>query len=261
MNDIFSLAGKNIMITGASGHIGRKLSEYCLKSGANLILVDINETSLISDTSQAYSKQCDYYYCDLEQADDLNQLIRKIQKKYICIDGIVNLAAFVGTSDLDGWCVPFEDQSFETWNRCIAVNLSAPFLIVQQLLPQLNQSESASIVNISSIYGQVGPDLSLYDGTGMGNPAAYAASKAGLAQFSRWLSTVTDQHIRVNTVTPGGVYRGQDETFVEKYVKKVPAGRMASEQDMLGIIILLLSDAGSYINGQDINVDGGFTAW
>jgi NAD(P)-dependent dehydrogenase (short-subunit alcohol dehydrogenase family) len=94
----------------------------------------------------------------------------------------------------------------------------------------------------------------------MGNPAAYAASKAGLAQLTRWLCTSLPDHFRVNTVTPGGVERGQDPEFVARYVSNTSLKRMATEEDLVGVILLLVSAAGAYITGQDIAVDGGWTA-
>ena len=125
----------------------------------------------------------------------------------------------------------------------------------------LRKSGSGSIINIASIYGINGPDFSLYEDTEMGNPAAYAASKGGLIQLTRWLSTSLAPKIRVNAVSPGGIFRNQPKNFVERYENKTPLGRMANEEDLKGIIAYLSSDLSSYVTGQNIVIDGGWTVW
>ena len=116
-------------------------------------------------------------------------------------------------------------------------------------------------MNLASIYGLVGPNLSLYTGTRMGNPAAYAASKGGLVQMTRYLATVLAPNIRVNAVAPGGIERGQDPQFVQRYEALTPMGRMGKESDVTGIIRFLIGPESSYLTGQCIAVDGGWTAW
>ena len=114
---------------------------------------------------------------------------------------------------------------------------------------------------MASIYGLVGPDLRLYEGTAMGNPAAYAASKAGIVQFTRWLATTLAPSVRANAITPGGIERGQAQSFHERYCQRTPLGRMATEDDFRGAIAYLASDASSYMTGQNLVIDGGWTAW
>jgi NAD(P)-dependent dehydrogenase (short-subunit alcohol dehydrogenase family) len=127
--------------------------------------------------------------------------------------------------------------------------------------PLMEGCSGASIINIGSIYGLCGPDLSLYEGTEMGNPAAYAASKGGVIQLTRWLATVLAPEVRVNCLSPGGVLRNQPEVFIERYIRRTPLRRMAVEEDFKGAIAFLASDLSSYCTGQDIAVDGGWTAW
>ena len=174
---------------------------------------------------------------------------------------VVNNAAFVGTSALAGWAVPFEQQTTDTWRRAIEVNLTAPFELVRGLLPLLRATPGANIVNIGSIYGALGPDWALYADTPMANPAAYAASKGGLLQLTRWLATTCAPAIRVNAVSPGGIARGQPDAFVERYVARTPLARMASEADLAGAVTFLASDLAAYITGQVLAVDGGWSAW
>jgi NAD(P)-dependent dehydrogenase (short-subunit alcohol dehydrogenase family) len=123
------------------------------------------------------------------------------------------------------------------------------------------ESKGASIINVASIYGIAGPDWSLYEGTKIGNPAAYAVSKGGLIQFTRWLATTVAPGIRVNAISPGGILRGQPKNFVERYSAKVPLGRMAKEDDFRGIIAYLATDLSEYVTGQNISIDGGWSIW
>ena len=174
---------------------------------------------------------------------------------------LINNAAFVGTSTLEGWAVPFEGQSIETWQRAMEVNLTAPFHLCQMLAPALRRSEAGSIINIGSIYGQYGPNWALYEGTSMSNPAAYGASKGGLLQLTRWLATTLAPDIRVNAVSPGGIFRNQPASFVARYEAATPLGRMARETDMVGAVAYLASDLSCYVTGQNISVDGGWGAW
>ena len=162
---------------------------------------------------------------------------------------------------MDGWVAEFQQQSLDTWRRALEVNLTAVFELSQGLAPELKKKGKGSIINIASIYGVVAPDYELYRGTSMGNPAAYAASKGGLLQLTRWLATTLAPSVRVNAISPGGVERKQPPQFIDRYVKRTPLRRMAMEEDFKGVIALLASDSGSYITGQNLVVDGGWSIW
>ena len=129
------------------------------------------------------------------------------------------------------------------------------------MTPLLKATEGASIINIASIYGEYGPDWSLYEGTYMSNPAAYSASKGGLIQFTRWLATTIAPDIRVNAISPGGIFRNQPEVFVKRYEAKTPLGRMATEDDFRGVVAFLASDMSRYVTGQNLVMDGGWGVW
>ena len=129
------------------------------------------------------------------------------------------------------------------------------------MAPLLKESAGGCIINIASIYGSYGPDHSLYAGTEMGTPAAYAASKGGLIQLTRWLATTLGPGVRVNTVSPGGVFRNQPEVFVQRYRERTPLARMATEDDFRGAIAYLASDLSAYVTGQNLAVDGGWGVW
>jgi NAD(P)-dependent dehydrogenase (short-subunit alcohol dehydrogenase family) len=199
--------------------------------------------------------------CDLEVQDQRNTLLDIVKVNCAGLDCLINNAAFVGATDLQGWTTQFEGQTIDTWRRALEVNLTSVFHLCKALAPELRASLKGSIINIGSIYGELGPDWSLYDGTPMGNPAAYSASKGGLLQLTRWLSTTMAPHVRVNAISPGGLFRNQPKEFVERYVSKTPLKRMAIEDDFRGIIAYLASDMSSYVTGQNICVDGGWGVW
>lgn len=256
------MKGKSALVTGAFGHLGKTISQTLAELGADLILVDLEQsisleyTKMLTDT---FDINVQNHSCDLEREDDRKKLMSEVSnlKK---LDVLVNNAAFVGTSNLEGWAVDFNSQSTDTWRRAFEVNLTAPFDLIRDLSPLLGISSNGSIINIGSIYGQVAPSWEIYEGTEMSNPAAYAASKGGLVQLTRWLSTTLAPKIRVNSILPGGIYRGQNTNFVSNYERLTPMGRMANEDDFIGAIGFLASNLSKYVTGQSLNVDGGWTA-
>lgn len=264
IEQLINLSGRVAMITGGAGHIGRAAASTLAELGADIVLVDINSDAL----EQASLELTKEYGCkvlnvviDMESNVQIESICETITKEFNQLDIVINNAAFVGASGLQGWVTDFANQTVETWRRAIEVNLTAPFSIVQSCLPLLQNSSQPSVINIGSIYGVLGPDMSLYEGTNMGNPAAYAASKGGLTQLTRWLATVLGPNIRVNTISPGGVSRGQDAKFIERYIERTPLKRMATEEDFKGSIAYLASDLSSYVTGQNLIVDGGWSTW
>jgi len=262
--DLMNMEGRRTLITGATGEIGQKMAEVMAELGSDLILVDRTDkdfNSLVERLKNIREVDIQCIVCDLELEPNREKLIYDILSSETNINVLINNAAFVGDSDLEGWTTSFENQTVETWRRAIEVNLTAVFDLSKGLSPILRKTKNASIINISSIYGVVGPDHSLYENTDMANPAAYAASKGGLVQLTRWLSTSLAPCIRVNTISPGGVFRNQPESFVKKYESRTPLRRMATEDDLKGIVAYLASDLSLYTTGQNIVVDGGWTAW
>jgi NAD(P)-dependent dehydrogenase (short-subunit alcohol dehydrogenase family) len=252
-----SLSGRVALVTGAGGHVGRRIAAVLTELGAKVAGVDRDAASL--DGAPISGSPI---VADLANAAGCAAAVELALVAFGRIDVLVNNAAFVGTSALDGWAVPFERQGASAWNMALDVNLSAAFHLAQAAAPALRNGGHGAIVNIASIYGMVGPDWSLYDGTPLANPAAYAASKGGLLQLTRWLSTTLGPDIRVNAVSPGGIERaGQPESFVARYVARTPLRRMANEQDVADAVAYLAGDLAAYVTGQNIAVDGGWTAW
>ncbi len=260
LRELSNLQGRRALITGGAGNLGRVFADTLGELGADLLLVDLPGSKLeqfASELNVRWNVNVLSHYCDLESQVQRAELIKLVADSGEPLNILVNNAAFGGTSNLQGWSVPFEEQSVETWRRAIEVNLTAVFDLCKGLTPILRSSGNSSIVNIASIYGFLGPDWDLYKGTQMSNPAAYAASKAGLIQFTRWLSTTVSPEIRVNSISPGGIFRSQPEVFVKRYIEKTPAGRMAEEDDFRGAIAYLSSDMSRYVTGHNLVIDGG----
>ncbi|MHA1597315.1 MAG: SDR family oxidoreductase [Alphaproteobacteria bacterium] len=264
LKQLMDLSGRVALITGGAGHVGGEAASALAELGADVAIVDIDgakATVTAESIAKTHTVKSVGMTIDLADEAALKALPENVVKQFGRLDIIVNSAAFVGTSELEGWAVPFAEQSIETWRAALEVNLTAAFTLIQAAAPILEKSGSGSVINIASIYGMVGPDMRLYEATSMANPAAYGVSKGGLLQLSRWLSTALAPNIRVNSITPGGIWRGQPDSFVARYVERVPLGRMSREEDMKGAIAYLASDLSSYVTGENIVVDGGWTAW
>lgn len=264
LNTLADLTGRVAAITGGAGHLGRAMASALLQSGCTVILID-RDYAVLEQAKAGLSKYSGAALfavsCNLESGAARLEMARAVAQQHGKLDILINNAGFVGDTDLEGWATPFAEQSIETWRRALEVNLTAPFHLVQLFAPLLTKSGKGSIINISSIYGFLGPDMGLYDGTSMGNPAAYAASKGGLIQLTRWLATTLAPSVRVNTISPGGIGRGQPESFVNRYIDRTPLNRMGTEEDFLGVIAFLSSDLSSWVTGQNIVVDGGWSTW
>jgi NAD(P)-dependent dehydrogenase (short-subunit alcohol dehydrogenase family) len=255
-----SLEGRYGLITGGFGPLGLALANHLAESGANVIAVDLPKQIDRVRVKDVHPR-VEPMPCDLLVGEQIEKLVARVEEKANGLSFLVNNAAFTGGSGLEGYACSFEEQTDEAFDAALALNLAVPFRLTRRLTPSLRRSNNGSIVNIASIYGLVGPDLSLYSGTSMGNPAGYAASKGGLIQLSRYLATVLAPDIRVNCVNPGGIFRGQDQVFVDRYEARTPLGRMATEADLVGTVNWLVGDSAAYVTGQAITVDGGWTAW
>ncbi len=242
------LKGKVIVVTGGSGLIGKSILKNLLDNGAIAINAEINVEDNLEEG---------LIHCDVTNKVSVNKCINTIINKYKVIDGWVN-NAYPRTAD---WGKKFEEIPLESWKKNVDLQLNSVFICTQELLLVMKAQQFGSIVNVSSIYGTVGPDFSVYDGTNMTMPAAYSAIKGGVVNFSRYLAAYYGPFgIRINCVSPGGIFDNQNELFVAQYEKKVPLRRMGLPDDISPAISFLLSDDAKYITGQNIMVDGGWTA-
>lgn len=259
--EMFSLRGRRALVTGGAGPLGRVLAETLASQGADVIVSDLDagaSAGVAQELSEQHGTRCEAIAVNLLDPTGVRELVTAVEGD---IDILVNNAAFTGTSGMPGYAVPFEDQSDDAFETAARLNLRVPFSLARELAPRLRKSGNGSIINVSSIYGIVGPNMGLYEGTTMGNPAAYGATKGGIVQLTRYLSTVLAPSIRVNAFAPGGIERGQEAEFIARYERLTPLRRMATEDDFRGITAWLASAASRYVTGQTIAIDGGWSAW
>jgi len=242
------LKNKVIIVTGGSGLIGKEIIYDIKKKGGIAINGDIEiETNL------------DKGILNMDITDDKSiQIgIDLVMEKFKKIDGWVN-NAYPRTKD---WGVKFEDINPESWRKNLDMQLNSYFVCCQKVLKIMDIQKNGVIINIASIYGVVGNDFSLYEDFNGTSPAAYSAIKGGLINFTRYLASYFGKKgIRVNCVSPGGVLDNQPNSFINKYSAKVPLGRLADPKDIAPSVSFLLSDEASYITGQNLIVDGGWTS-
>ena len=267
MRSIASLArldGRVALVTGGAGHLGGAIADTLAELGATVCVLDVVAAGAAATAARlrtTYGTPSEALVVDLADDASVADVPRQIRESCGRLDILVNNAALVGTTALRGWAVPFADQRVDTWRQALDINLTAPFLLTQACHPMLQESGAGSIINIGSIYGMSAPVMSLYGGTGLGNPAAYAASKGGLLQLTRWLATVLAPAVRCNAVALGGIERGQTSEFVGRYVERTPLARMGREEDLKGAIAYLAGDLAGYVTGHTLVVDGGWTTW
>ena len=264
LKELMNLDGRVALVTGGGGRIGAALCEALAELGATLVVLDSSPDAagkVAARMEKEFGVQAVPLELDLSNEHSVSLAPTFVLERFGRLDILVNCAALVGTSELKGWIAPFAEQSAETWRLALEVNLTAPFLLTQACADALRESGKGSVININSIYGMVGPDMSLYSGTQLGNPAAYAASKGGLMQVTRWLATSLAPDIRINSITCGGVSRNQPDVFVERYVERTPLRRMATEEDFKGAVTYLATDLSAYVTGHNLVVDGGWTTW
>jgi len=245
---MINLKDKIIIVTGGNGLLGNEIILQLKKQGALVINLEIN----IKTNDELTEVEC-----DITNTKSIINSIDLILKKYSKIDGLVN-NAYPRTSD---WGNKFEDVKIESWKSNVDMQMNSIFYLSQRVLEIMQNQKFGSIVNMASIYGVVGPDFSLYENTEMTMPAAYAAIKGGVINFTRYLASYYGKYnIRVNCISPGGIYNNQSEIFVKNYERKVPMNRMGKTSDIAPAVCFMLSDESSYITGQNLVIDGGWTS-
>ncbi len=255
----FRLDGKNAVVAGGAGLIGREVVSALAQAGANVIIAE-NNVAVGKKLMQALSRvkpKVTFADFDISKLENLKSNIDVLIKSLKGIDVWVN-CAYPKTED---WGLLPEDVSVESWRKNVDSQLNATALC-STTVAQHMKKKGGSIINLGSIYGVVGGKFDLYEGTKVVPlPIIYSAVKGGIVNLSRYLASYYGRYnIRVNTVCPGGVFDGQDPKFVAKYAKQTPLGRMAKPQEVAVAVLFLASDAASYISGTTLMVDGGWTA-
>ncbi|RED37995.1 NAD(P)-dependent dehydrogenase (short-subunit alcohol dehydrogenase family) [Rhodopseudomonas thermotolerans] len=270
MADVFDLSGRVVVVTGGLGQLGRRFSADLIGRGARVAIVDqfpCRDRTLGGLVPADHGDRLMTFVADITSRSDLEAALRAIETQWGAPYGLVNNAALDSPPDApaseNG---PFEDYPEDSFDRIVAVNLKGTFLCCQVFGGAMARAGRGSIVNVGSIYGVVAPDQNLYeyrrqDGGTFFKPVAYSAAKSGVYNLTRYLAAYWGkQQVRVNTVTFAGVFNNQDPRFLEKYLPKVPLGRMAEPADYSGAMVYLLSDASRYMTGSNMVIDGGFTS-
>jgi NAD(P)-dependent dehydrogenase (short-subunit alcohol dehydrogenase family) len=260
VHQLIALAGRRALISGGAGHIGLACAEALIELGASVAILD-RDRDACETRAAALGSSAIALPCDLSDENDTRAAIDRGIQAMGGLDILIHCAAFVGTTEMEGWAEPFETQTVDAWESALRVNLTAPFVMVQHGRAALEKSGHGSVILFGSIYGLVAPDMDLYAGTAMANPVGYGVSKGGLLQLVRYLSVLLAPAVRVNAISPGGVLRGQPEAFRKRYEARAPLRRMAMEEDLKGAVAYLASDLSAYVTGHNLVVDGGWTAW
>ena len=256
--DLLSLRSKVCLVSGGDGLFGACITEGLAEAGGTVIItsIDLDNCKVVADNF--CKKGLDVHAMELDQSDhdSVIRLKNGILEKFGRLDVFVNNAVSRPMKK------SYED-SIENFELSMKVNATGMFDIVREMAEVICRNQAGgSIINISSMMGMFGPDLSSYEGTDMGNPPPdYFFHKAGIINLTRYLAKLfAGKNVRVNCVSPGGLFSHQPQRFLENYCKKVPLGRMANNDDIKGLMVLLASDAGAYINGENILMDGGLNA-
>ena len=244
---MISLENKVVAVTGGNGLLGQEFIKSIEKNGGSAINLDINNPSTTLEENKII--------CDITSEESIHLALDQIIERYGKLDGLVN-NAYPRTSD---WGIKYESIPLDSWKKNVDLQLNSYHSCCQIAISKM-EDKGGSIINVSSIYGIVGPDFSVYDGTEMTMPAAYSAIKGGLINYSKYLASYYgSRNIRVNCLSPGGVLDQQPKSFITKYSEKVPLGRLANPSDLGPSLVFLLSDGASYITGHNLVVDGGWT--
>ncbi len=257
VESLFSLQGKIIVVTGGAGLYGRPIVEALAEAGGTVIIAsrDVSHSEAVAAEFRRTGLAVEACRCDLASEAEILELRRLVLARHGRLDVLFNNAVGRAGSGL------FE-MTAEAWEATMRVNSTGLFLASKHLSEPMRERGSGSIVNIASIYGMVGPDFSIYEGTPLQNPANYAFSKGGMINFTRYLAAALGPYgIRVNCLSPGGLRTPQmPERFVAQYSRRTLLGRMAEESDIQGPAVFFASDASRYITGANLPVDAGWTA-
>jgi NAD(P)-dependent dehydrogenase (short-subunit alcohol dehydrogenase family) len=266
---LFDLTGRVALVTGGTGILGSRYIAALAEYGARVVIADLDAAKCEAAAARlaaSYGAGALGVGVDVSDARSVAAMTDRVETTLGPIEVLVNNAASK-SADLGAFFAATESYSLDTWRQIMSVNLDGLFLVAQAVGARMCERRRGSIINVSSIYGSVGADQRIYEGSEylgrpINTPAVYSASKAGVVGLTRHLAAQWGAHnVRVNTLTPGGVESGQNDTFKSRYGARSPLGRMARADEMVGAVIFLASDASSYVTGHNLHVDGGWSAW
>ena len=270
------LDGRVALVTGGAGLLGRGYCEALLQAGARVVVGDLDGPRAEALAKELGSERALGQTLDVTSEDSVHQATQAAVERFGALDILVNNAALTvrgGSERLApaDYFAPFEDYKREVWDQALSVNLTGMLLCAQAAGRQMLRQDPPGgvLVNVSSTYGVVAPDQRLYAGvqspyadTGFNTPVSYAVTKTAVLGLTRYLATYWgSKNIRVNALTPHGVFDNHDDSFVRNFVYRSPLGRMARNDEYRGALLFLVSDASSYMTGANLIVDGGWTAW
>lgn len=254
---IFSVKGRVILITGGAGFLGTEYANFLAQAGAKVVILDRVVPARLSENIIAFSQ-------DVTDPLGVRKVINKIVKRWGRIDVLINNAALTYSpvkEESQKQFLPYEKYPLNLWNQAIQVGLSGSFVVSKEVISVMKKQRRGAILNIGSVYGEVAHDNRIYTKGKFGS-IAYATSKGALPNFTRELASyLAPFGIRVNLLTLGGVRKNQNAAFVKKYSARTMLGRMAEKNDFNGALVFLISDASNYMTGSNLIIDGGWTAW
>lgn len=259
MREMFNLDGRVAVVAGGAGLIGYALAQGLATFGAHTFIADIDEDKAGKCAADLTAKglKCSAIALDILDVTSISAGVAKVFSEAGSLDVWVN-SAYPKSKD---WGLAFEKVSIESWRTAVDSQMTSYCLSCREAAEAMRSQKRGSIINLGSTYGIVGPDFSIYEGTELTMPAAYAAIKGGIINFTRYLASYyAKDGIRFNCISPGGVENYQAASFVEKYTRRTPLGRMAKPSDIAGAAVFLASDASAYVTGHNLVVDGGWTA-
>ncbi len=246
--EFFDLTGKVAIITGGAGLLGKKHIEAITEMGGIAISVDKN---------REYSLQC-----DITSREQVNKTVKYILESWGQIDILVNNAGMTAGQGKAEYFDSFEDYKLEPWRLSLETNLTGIFIMTQAVSKEMLKRGKGVILNIASDVGVISPDHRIYEEVDFNTPLSYCVCKHAIIGFTKWLATYySDKGIRVNSLSPGGVFNDQPREFVERLTKLIPMGRMANADEYKAAVVFLVSDASSYMTGANLIIDGGRTCW
>lgn len=245
---MFDVKNKVGIITGGNGRLGKTFAEALVKCNVKVHLFDIADSCAFANDKIVYHK------VDISNDVEVFDIVDKILQEDKKIDFLINNAALQITNS-------YEKMSISDFRKSIDINLNAAYICIKAVTRYMMEVKMGNIINIGSMYGVVSADPNMYGNSGLNSPDAYAASKGGLIHLTKYLAVnLAKYNIRVNAISPAGIFNNQPEEFLEKYLPKVPMGRMMNREELVGPLVFLLSEASSYMTGHNLIVDGGFTS-
>ena len=258
---LFLLDGKVAIVTGAYGYLGSEIAKSLAGFGACVQLIGRNEKKLkdyLKQNQSVFDTNSNYYVCDVTHEEDFQNVVNKIIVNYRSIDILVNNA-------YGKQYETFEDLTKEKWNNALEHSLTQYFSCIKAVSPTMLKAQKGSIINIASIYGFLGTDQRIFAPLGRKSPLHYSVTKGGILQMTRYLAMLwAEKNIRVNAISPGHFppKRGPERPdYISELTYRIPLGRIGQPDDLAGAVIFLASDASSYVTGQNLVVDGGWSVW